>query len=213
HVHESRNPRVARVLTELGLMRQQGEGIPRMIEEMELSWLPPPGFSTEAREFVVVLRNEPIFQGADESWTRYVRNLPLEVGQRRALVAFWNRAFTNGDYQELNRVERDRAYRELADLEKRGLVEARGATRGREYVVRRLEVPTAPTVGDAMAQLVARMDEVGHVTNADYRDIFGVGRMQARKALARLVADGVLEMRGERRGAHYVPGAKWPPAE
>src|SRR5450432_884069 len=38
-VHASRNPRIARVLTELGIMRQQGEGIPRMIEEMELSWL------------------------------------------------------------------------------------------------------------------------------------------------------------------------------
>ncbi len=33
-VHASRNPRIVRVLTDFGYMREQGEGIPRMFETM-----------------------------------------------------------------------------------------------------------------------------------------------------------------------------------
>jgi len=86
-VHASRNPRIARVLTELGVMRQQGEGIPRIIEEMEMSWLPVPELLASEREFVVVLRNEPVLAGADERWTAAVRDMPLNVRQKRAGVA------------------------------------------------------------------------------------------------------------------------------
>jgi ATP-dependent DNA helicase RecG len=38
-VHASRNPLIARVLVELGLMREEGEGIPRMFHEMQRSLL------------------------------------------------------------------------------------------------------------------------------------------------------------------------------
>ncbi len=74
----------------------------------------------------MVLRNEPIFEGADEGWTAAVRRLPIEVRQKRALVAFHNRPFQSGDYQKLNRVDRDQAYRELLDLENRGLLATDG---------------------------------------------------------------------------------------
>ena len=74
----------------------------------------------------MVLRNEPIFEGADEGWTAAVRRLPIEVRQKRARVAFHNRPFQSGDYQKLNRVDRDQAYRELLDLENRGLLATDG---------------------------------------------------------------------------------------
>ena len=44
------------------------------------------------------------------------------------------------------------------------------------------------------------------LTNTDYRRIFGVTRYVAVAELRRLVEEGVLELRGERRGSHYVPG-------
>ncbi|HMA95110.1 MAG TPA: RNA-binding domain-containing protein [Polyangiaceae bacterium] len=65
----------------------------------------------------VVLRNSPIFEATDERWVKFVRELPLHVRQRRALVAFHDRTFQSGDYQELNRVNRDVAYRELQELQ------------------------------------------------------------------------------------------------
>lgn len=213
-VHESRNPRMARVLTELGIMRQQGEGIPRMIEEMELSWLPSPEFVPDGREFLVVLRNEPIFQGVDADWTAAVRGLPLDVRQRRALVAFSDRReFQSGDYQALNRVDRDTAYRELNVLEEMGLLDAQGATRGRTYRVKREAGPPLPTGRSPMARLEERMSRYGRITNTDYREAFGVERRAATEALAAMVADGMIEARGERRAAHYVAGPRWPPAK
>jgi ATP-dependent DNA helicase RecG len=41
-VHVSRNPRIARVLAELGFVRELGEGVPRMIAEMERQGFYPP---------------------------------------------------------------------------------------------------------------------------------------------------------------------------
>jgi ATP-dependent DNA helicase RecG len=207
-VHASRNPRVARVLTELGIMRQQGEGIPRMIEEMELSWLPVPELRASDREFVVVLRNEPLFVGTDERWTAQVRELPLDVRQKRALVVLLDREFRSGDYQELNRVDRDTAYRELNELVEQGLLRSIGERAATRYaVVRPPLAGAAPST--PVQKLRARMNAAGRLTNADYRDAFGVGRDAAKHALLALVERDVLALRGERRGAHYVPGPGW----
>ena len=213
-VHASRNPRVARVLTELGIMRQQGEGIPRMIEEMELSWLPPPELRADQSSFTVTLHNEPIFHGGDPDWIAAVRDLPVGVRQKRALVAFADRDFTSGDYQGLNQVDRDLAYRELQELDARGLLVSDGATRGRRYKIRRSahKTPAAPPLSPKQ-KLKQRMDEVGKITNSDYREAFGASRSEARRMLGFMVEHKVLQMQGERRGAHYVPGPNWPPAE
>lgn len=210
-VHESRNPRIARVLTELGIMRQQGEGIPRMIEEMELSWLRPPQLDASDRDFRVTLYNEPIFQGADEDWTRFVRQLPLDVRQKRALVALSDRAFQSGDYQELNRVDRDTAYQEIQDLERRGLLRAEGVTKARRYAVDRAAASAVPPPATPLDRLVARMRDAGLITNADVRETLALQRGEAKRLLATWVGSSVLEPRGERRGAHYVPGPAWPP--
>jgi ATP-dependent DNA helicase RecG len=212
-VHASRNPRIARVLTELGVMRQQGEGIPRMIEEMELAWLPPPEFLCEPGSFRVVLHNEPVFVGADEEWVVAVRRLPLDVRQKRALVAFHDRPFQNGDYQQLNRVDRDQAYRELLDLENRGLIAAGGATRGRRYRVQPDAAGAAAAPASPLRWLQRRMDEAGRITNIDYREAFGVERPEATRRLGELVRGGYLVLAGEKRGAHYLPGPAWPPPE
>ncbi len=212
-LHRSRNPRVCRVLTELGVMRQQGEGIPRIIEEMELSWLPSPELSEEHGSFVVKLRNEPIFQSTDEAWTRHVQELPLGVRLRRALVAFHDSPFQSGDYQSLNRVDRDLAYRELKELESGGYIQPEGATRGRKYrVVKPAQLESARSVSPTR-RLLERMLANGYVTNTDYRDAFSVDRFEATRALSEAVERDELIREGERRGTRYLPGPKWPPKE
>ncbi len=207
-VHATRNPRVGRVLTELGLMRQQGEGIPRMIEEMELSWLPVPELVSVEREFKVVLRNAPVFEGADERWTAYVRQLPFDVRQKRALVVLSDRVFSSTDYQDLNRVDRDTAYGELSQLVDADLVRKIGERAGTRYQVVKPTVVISPA-RTPDEKLRARMETAARITNTDYREAYGVDRVEARRALAGLVADGILEVRGARRGAHYVRGPAW----
>lgn len=213
-VHRSRNPRIARVLTELGVMRDQGEGIPRMFEEMELSWLRPPEFSQNAGAFTVVLRNEPMFESTDPAWAAYVRGLPLGVRQKRALIAFADGEFHSAEYQQVNGIDRDVAYRELTAMVDGGYLETEGATRGARYRVpgalRRQAAPSPGPPPPPDQLLVRRMAAVGFVTNADYREIFGVDRAAAKAALRELVRRGALVLEGERRGAHYVPGPDWP---
>jgi ATP-dependent DNA helicase RecG len=208
--HASRNPRIGRVLAELGIMREQGEGIPRMIEEMEQSWLPLPEFEADASTFRVVLRNEPIFKTTDANWVRAVRSLPLHTRQKRALIVLADRDFTNGDYQDLNKVDRDDAYRELRELVDRDLLDATGRGRGAIYRVRKEAAPPAvpPTPLEA---LVARLDAAGQITNSDYREAFGVDRLQAWTALSAWVRQDVLVLEGSGRGARYRRGPAWPP--
>ncbi|MBI5627487.1 MAG: putative DNA binding domain-containing protein, partial [Candidatus Rokubacteria bacterium] len=57
--HMSRNPRLVRGLVDLGLMREQGEGLPRMFAEMEVQFLAPPELRAGPHEICVTLRNAP----------------------------------------------------------------------------------------------------------------------------------------------------------
>ncbi len=57
-VHFARNPRIARVLTELRFVRDVGEGVDRMYEEMAAVELPPPEFRELDYAVIVTLRND-----------------------------------------------------------------------------------------------------------------------------------------------------------
>ena len=206
-LHYSRNPRLTRVLAELALMREQGEGIPRIFEEMEQSWLRLPEFRTDAHRFTLILRNQPIFETPDTEWVRYVQSLPISQRQRRILAAYpQGSSFTSADYQTLNEVDRDAAYRELKDMVDLALVSApvhkgRGA---RYHVLAPPVLKPTPQQG-----LAARMARQGFIQNKDYREIFGINRLEASQRLADLVIQGVLIRQGERRGARYQAGPVW----
>ena len=66
-VHHSRNPRIVRVLVDLGFARDQGEGIPRMFAEMTDAFLPMPVIKVTDRAVTVTLRNTPTLSDADHS--------------------------------------------------------------------------------------------------------------------------------------------------
>jgi ATP-dependent DNA helicase RecG len=211
-VHSSRNPRIARVLAEMGIMREQGEGIPRIFEEMEGSYLPLPELAVIGSTFVLTLRNQPIFDVGDPQWVRHLQSLPLNNRQRRILAARRRSAFTSGDYQSLNKVDRDTAYRELRGLVEQGIVAPPLAPgRGAVYRVLRAEEVTIPEaeVPVGAAALVQGMERRGFVTSADYQAAFGLNRFAAWAALRDLVAASVLERKGVRRGAKYFPGPQW----
>jgi ATP-dependent DNA helicase RecG len=211
--HASRNPRIARALADLGVMRDQGEGIPRMFEEMESSFLPLPALDVVAGRFRVVLQNNPIFRIDDPKWPQAVRALPISLTQKRAMVGLVDRDFSNADYCTLNAVDRDTAYRELHDLVERRLVQATGSGAGTRYRVMRGSVEAAvPTTAPPLERLVARMAEAGFITNTDYRDAFDVDRNAAKAVLASWVGQGMLLREGRRRWTRYRPGDRWPPA-
>ena len=210
-IHCSRNPRITRVLSELAFMREQGEGIPRMYEEMEQSWLPLPELRADVHSFTVILRNEPILQTPDPDWVQHVQGLPVGHRQRRILVAYPGGSFTNADYQTLNDVDRDLAYRELKELVDLDLITPPpGRGRGARYTILGPPVPSAPRRLIPQQVLARCMEEHGSIQNADYRVAFGTDRQAALAELSALVAQGVLVREGERRGTRYHPGPAWP---
>ena len=147
----------------------------------------------------------------DRREVRGVRELPIALAQKRALVAFVDRELANSDYVALNAVDRDTAYRDLADLAERGLVEVRGSGAATTYRVLRSAAPAPPLPATPMEQLVARIASTGKITNAEVREIFGVDRDAAKYKLTRWVSDGILVREGTHRRAWYRPGPNWPP--
>ena len=107
-LHASRNPLMTRVLAEARIMREEGEGIPRMFEEMTESFLRPPEFNLSDGSFVATLRNEPIFAAQSAEWQTLVDGLRISTNQKRALLAF-PEGFTNEQYRLVNDVDRDAA--------------------------------------------------------------------------------------------------------
>lgn len=205
-VHASRNPLIVRVLVDVGLMREEGEGVPRMYEEMQASFLRPPQFELEDGTFTVTFLNEPVFEGPTPEWASVVDGLSLTDAQRRILLARPD-SFTNEDYRQLNDVDRDRAYREIQQLVDRGVVSPPSRTGpGATYHI-------SPDLYSTRAWLEARLPKLRvfltdheFVKNADYRDLFGVSRYTAVRELQRLVEEGFLELVGERRGSRYLAG-------
>lgn len=228
-VHASRNPLLVRLLVEAGLMREEGEGIARMFDEMEASYLSGPEFALAAGALTVTLRNEPVFAGASVEWQAVVRRLPLSLAQRRVLIAH-PVGFANEDYRRLNNVNRDEAYHDIQEMVRLGVIQpARAAGRGAIYRVapesaERLvkEYARAANAKNAIpaahnsrapdrlaaraAAIRAYFSKHAALKNSDYREMFDIGRDAARRELQRLVQKGYLSMEGEHRGARYLPG-------
>jgi ATP-dependent DNA helicase RecG len=211
-VHASRNPLVVRVLADAGIMREEGEGIPRMFEEMEDSFLRSPELVVENGEFRVALSNEPVFVGPSPDWQRLIQDLGLSASQKRILLSHPD-GFSNEDYRALNKVDRDQAYREIQEMVEQGILlppEAHG--RGAVYKL-------TPNLHEARAFLAKRLPALrahlareGSLKNADYRTLFETTRFAALRELKRLVTDGYLKLEGDRRGARYVAGPALGPA-
>ena len=123
-VHFSRNPLLVRVLADLGYLKEMGEGIPRMFQEMDHYGLRPPEFSTEGFFFTVTLRNTPIYDEATLRWLNQFGKSTLTFRQRRLLAYAYShgKSFSTADYQRVGEVDRDTAYREIRTMVKLGIV-------------------------------------------------------------------------------------------
>lgn len=205
-VHASRNPLIVRVLVDARLMREEGEGIPRIFDEMEASFLRAPELEVKGGEFHVVLRNEPIFTGPSHEWRVLVEPLPIRTEQKRVLLAH-PEGFTNEDYRRLNTVDRDEAYRQIQELVAFGVITPAEAS-GRKAVYR-----VSPRLRETRTFLESRLPTLrtffSHrpfLQNADYREIFTVSRVTAVRELGSLVEGNHLVLEGSGRGARYLPG-------
>lgn len=66
--HQSRNTYIARVLRELGYMRELGEGMRRIYDLMHKNELAPPLLTSQADSFSITLTHRPIYSDQDLLW-------------------------------------------------------------------------------------------------------------------------------------------------
>jgi ATP-dependent DNA helicase RecG len=123
-IHFSRNPLIVRVLADLGYLREMGEGVPRMFQEMEHYGLRPPEFSAEGFLFRVILCNTPIYDENTLRWLTQFGNAPINFRQRRLLAYAYchGKTFSTAEYQRIAEVDRDTAYRDIRGMIRAGIL-------------------------------------------------------------------------------------------
>jgi len=204
-MHFSRNPLLVRVLTDLGYMRDLGEGIPRMFEVMEQSYLHPPEFSQDGFMFQVTLRNTPVYDLQTQRWLQQFAGYPLNERQRR-IMAYAHQhgdAFTSRDYQKVSEVDRDLAYREIQEMIRLGIVGRRSGQYSRTYLI---VEPSAPALlPQELVVIVDILSSKEYIVNRDLREAWNVSRVMAWKRARKLVEEGFLYQEGEKGQARYYP--------
>jgi ATP-dependent DNA helicase RecG len=205
--HASRNPLCVRVLVETGIMREEGEGIPRIFDETEAVLLKPPHFEEKSGTFRVTLFNSPIFEGAGPEWQQLIDDLALKPSQKRILLLRPD-GFTNSDYRDLNQgMDRDLAYSEIQEMVSAGILKPPGrAGRGARYLLAPGMLQARRWLEQRIPKLRRFFEKKAFLKNADYRALFGVSRYKAVSELQSLVHDGYLAREGERRAARYSKG-------
>lgn len=206
-IHASRNPRIVRVLTEMGYMRELGEGMPRIFSVIENEGLSPPELSIEASAiFTVVLYNTPIYPSETLRWLRQLESQGLSQSQKRILAHahMHGGRFTSREFQKLVGIGVYEAARQIKDLVRKGIVRL-SQKRGRMYVITEIpeDVPLEkPTEYALLEPILARK---GFVKNKDIREALGVTAPQARRIAERLQLAGWLQAEGDKRGRRYLP--------
>lgn len=85
-VHQSRNSMTARVLRELGYMRELGEGMRRMFELMHKNELTAPELTSQANSFRVTLRHATIYNNDQQLWLEQFESCNLNREQKAIVV-------------------------------------------------------------------------------------------------------------------------------
>jgi ATP-dependent DNA helicase RecG len=210
-MHCSRNPLLVRSLTVLRYMRELGEGVPRMFDEMERAGCYAPRFDAIGGAMVqVTLRNEPVYDRATLEWLKQFAGVELSGDQKRMLAyahAHDNR-FTSREYQKVVETDIYGASTAIKDMIRKGVM--RSVEKGsRVYEIRPiLTVPTDIPVG--LKRLMRTLQGKGRVSNDDLRHQLGLSRYTAWRSLKDWTASGWILSAGSStgRGRYYVPGPR-----
>jgi len=123
-VHCSRNPRIMRALVDLGLARDQGEGIPRMFAEMADAFLPQPEIESTARGVTVQLRNTTTLTESDHDFVSRIGEEDLSEEEFRALLCAHRAGrVDNASLRDLSGLDTLAASMVLRRLRDRGLLD------------------------------------------------------------------------------------------
>jgi ATP-dependent DNA helicase RecG len=209
-VHFSRNPMLVRVLSDLQYMRDVGEGVPRIFDEMDRAGCYPPRFEMVGGfVFQVTLRNEPIYDRKTLEWLKQFAEVDLSGDQKRMLAyahAHGDR-FTSREFQKVIGTDIYGASNAIKDMIRKG-VAVLPVKRGKVYEIRE-PLRAGPEMPKTLVRLLPRLQKFGKLRNQDVCKILRTNRITAGRALKELVASEWLAGSGRRgAGAYYLPGRR-----
>ena len=208
--HAARNQSVIRALRAFGLAEDAGRGIRVILHEMAADLRSEPTFAEDPPGHVTVrLPIESPISPEERAWVReFEARAALLPADRRVLIeAARGAELTNASVRALLDIDSGPARQSLQRLRDAGLIQQYGERGGARYrIVPDIRRPVGLPLDRAeLRSIVLRMATAGAITNAIVRERLGLSRQEAVYLLRGLTADGLLEMRGSRRGAHYVP--------
>lgn len=202
-----RNIEVIRALRHFGLAEDAGRGIDVIEDTMLEEMLDPPRFEDRGHEVVVTLPVRSAVAPDERAWIRELERRGALAGPDRLLLVHAARGetLTNTRVRQILQADRFRAREALQRLRDAGFLVQHGERGGATY---ELEGSLSPPAGlrlgvEELSGLIVEMAAAGPISNADVREATGLDRVEARSLLARLVADGSLVRRGQRRGTRY----------
>jgi len=134
----SRNPRIVRVLFEMGYIEEIGMGLDNVYRWLAETGQPEPTLRDTGGSFIITLYGLDMEKALAEEEAEAIdlTVLGLNERQRRAIEYIQEHGkITNHEYQTLFEVSYDTAYRDLRGLLEKGLIERRGRGRGTHYVL------------------------------------------------------------------------------
>jgi ATP-dependent DNA helicase RecG len=202
-VHYSRNPLMTRVLTDRGIMRALGEGLPQIFREMDHHGLNPPELKEEGNFCCLVFRNTPILDDSTLAWLQGFSGQALNLRQKRILAYARVRGmiFSSSDYQKFG-VDRDTAYTEIKDLVNRGIVQP---LRKRGKVYRLLEFDDQAASLPGLNWVRGILEKKGFFTLRDLKQPKAVSRRKALEMIRELARQGYFTLSGKGRATRFEP--------
>ncbi|MBI2899239.1 MAG: putative DNA binding domain-containing protein [Planctomycetes bacterium] len=220
HPPARRNPLLAGVFQHVGLVNRAGLGVDRIYHELLGLGKRPPSY-TGSESFVKVeisLKTHREFAVFVAEERRAGKELDVDdlIVLRgvvdRGHLDRWSAA-------ERLQLTEEQAAEKLIELRDRKYLVAQGRGRGTAYrldrhLSDRLRGPDhsdqdLPLDDEAVRlRIESVLKERGRMTNADIRRISGYSRTEAVRLARELVGEGIAELRGRGRAAHYVPGKR-----
>ena len=215
HPPVRRNHLLADVLQSIGLVNRMGLGVDRIFDETLRDGKDFPRYESEIGMVKLTLPTV-----THSGFARFVANCDLSGGRLELDDLMIMRSLMTRE--ELNRwsaadvlgiAETEAAFR-LASLNARGFLQVRGRGQGASYRLGsqfsdwdRVETPIIDhDLGPELARklVLQTISERGSITNAGVRAITGYERNETVVLLRSMREEGLIELRGSARGAHYV---------
>ncbi|MDN5854410.1 MAG: putative DNA binding domain-containing protein [Actinomycetia bacterium] len=213
-----RSPILAEAFKRAGIVDRAGRGVREMYQQLLRAGRGEPDYSTTNDRTVIV--RVPT-SDADLDMVRFVTEYENGVGERLTLVQLrvlheLKATGPQGVSELIDSLHEGVSVlrAQLARLVEGGLVEVRGVGRNRRYGLTAAFYRTAESSEyirladtDPIQQermVLTYVDEFGRITRGKTAELCRLSPDQARSLLRRLVDSGQLELRGEKRGSHYV---------